>query len=54
MELFKIINKKPIEDKNKTNSQLKKYFSIIKQTVKYFTKFNRTDIKKLYKNQKRI
>ena len=48
------MNKKPIEVKNKTNSQSRKYFSIKKQTGRYFTKFSKTDIKKPYKNQKRI
>ena len=44
------MNKKPIEVKNKTNSQLRRYFSIKKQTVRYFIKFNKTDTKKPYKN----
>ena len=44
------MNKKPIEVKNKTNSQLKRYFSITKQMVKYFIKFNKTDTKKPHKN----
>ena len=44
------INKKPTEVKNKTNSQLRKYFNIIKQIDKCITKFNKMGIKKLYKN----
>ena len=48
------MSKKPIEAKSKTNSQLKKYFSIKKQTVRYFTKFSKMDTKKPYKNQKKI
>ena len=44
------MNKKPIRIKNKTNSELKKYFNIIKQIVKYFIKFSKINTKKLYKN----
>ena len=29
---------------------IKKYFSIIKQIINYFIKFNKKDIKKLYRN----
>ena len=47
---YQYINKIYIKDVKKTNSQLKKYFSIIKQMVNYFIKFNGKDIKKLYKN----
>ena len=43
------MSKKPIEVKNKTNSQSRKYFSIKKQTVRYFIKFNKIDTKKPYK-----
>ena len=47
---YQFINKKLTEVKNKINSQLKRYFSIIKQMVKYIIKFNKMDIKKPYKN----
>ena len=44
------MNKISIEVKNKINSQLKEYFSMIKQMAKCIIKFSKTDTKKLYKN----
>ena len=44
------MNKKPIEVKSKINSQLRGYFSTIKQIISYFIKFSRIDTKKPYKN----
>ena len=44
------MNKKSIEVKNKINGQLKRYFSIIKQMVRHFIKFNKMDTKKPHKN----
>ena len=43
---YQYINKIYIREIKKTNSQLRRYFNIIKQIVNYFTKFNRKDIKK--------
>ena len=42
----------PIEIKNRTNSQLKKYFNITKQIINYFIKFNKKDIKKTIQKPK--
>ena len=42
---YQYTNKTCIKDIKKTNSQLKRYFSIIKQIVNYFIKFNRKGIK---------
>ena len=40
-----------IEVKSKTNSQLRKYLSIIRQIVSYFIKFNKKDIKNYIKTK---
>ena len=46
---YQYTNKTRIRDIKKTNSQLRKYFNIIKQIVNYFIKFNRKDIKNYIK-----
>ena len=51
---YQYMNKIYIKDIKKTNSQLRRYFSIIKQIVNYFIKFNKKDIKNYIKTKKEL